>query len=316
MNNVISVVTACMNSRPLIDETVLSVVTQRGNFDLQYHVQVGGSDDGTQERLQFWQEFLKNGGLPLGCRDLQFSYSVQEDRGLYDGLNNAFQNLEAGNNKPGWMTWINAGDVLQPGAVELVFQVSRDHPESRWMGGRTSMANSDGCLFEILNPYPFSLKTLKAGLHDGRKLHILQQEGVFWKNELWNEVGGELDTTLLYAGDFDLWRRFAYHENYICLNSVLGTFRIHDGQLSEDKERYQEEINKIIVTNGLKDDNLSVWEEFLTVIKSCPEELKQRGFVGPVFFFLPKQQRWIQADLFSSPKFLSQFTESLSDLVK
>ena len=71
-----------------------------------------------------------------------------------------------------------------------------------------------------------------------------------------------------------------------------------------------------IIREGLKDDYLSVWEEFLTVIKDSPEELKQRGFLGPVLFFLPKQQRWIQADLFSSPKFLNQFTESLSDLAK
>ena len=70
-----------------------------------------------------------------------------------------------------------------------------------------------------------------------------------------------------------------------------------------------------IIREGLKDDYLSVWEEFLTVIKDSPEELKQRGFVGPVLFFLPEQQRWIQADLFSSPKFLSQFNESLSKLV-
>ena len=104
MNNLVSVVTACLNSRPFIDETVFSVVSQHGNFDLQYHVQDGGSNDGTQERLQFWQEFLKNSGLPLGCREFQFTYSVQADRGLYDGLNNAFQNLEVGNNKVGWMT--------------------------------------------------------------------------------------------------------------------------------------------------------------------------------------------------------------------
>ena len=252
MNNIISVVTACLNSRSLIDETVLSVVTQRGDFLLQYHVQDGGSNDGTQERLQFWQEFLNNGGLPLGCRELKFSYSVQEDRGLYDGLNNGFQNLKVGNNKPGWMTWVNAGDVLQPGAAELVFQVSRDYPEIRWMGRRTSIANSDGCQFEILNPSPFPSKTLKAGLHDGRKLFNLQQEGVFWKNELWNEAGGELDATLTYAGDFDLWRRFARHENYICLNSVLGTFRTHDGQLSEDRESYQEEISE---EKGYKESN-------------------------------------------------------------
>ncbi len=272
-------------------------MTQRGNFDLQYHVQDGGSDDGTQERLQFWQDFLKNSGLPLGCRDLQFSYSVQKDRGLYEGLNNAFEVLEGTHNKSRWMTWVNAGDIIQPGAIELVFQASRDNPEIRWIGGRRSILNSDGCQVEILNPEPYPSKTLKACLHDGRKLDNLQQEGVFWKIELWNEAGGKLDATLAYAGDFDLWRRFACHENYICLNSILGTFRKHDGQLSEDRGRYQEEIDKKILANGLADDYLGVWQEFLTVIKSYPEELNQRGFVGPALFFLPEEQRWKQFKL-------------------
>ena len=43
-----------------------------------------------------------------------------------------------------------------------------------------------------------------------------------------------------------------------------------------------------IIREGLKGDYISVWEEFLSVIKASPEELKQRGFVGPVLLFFTR----------------------------
>ena len=60
-------------------------------------------------------------------------------------------------------------------------------------------------------------------MSDIEKIKLLRQStGAGFKdcNSAIDEAGGDLDATLLYAGDFDLWRRFAHHENYICLNYI------------------------------------------------------------------------------------------------
>ena len=52
------VLTPCLNAAAYIDDTILSVAAQAGNFSLRYHVQDGGSSDDTVSRLEAWSRQL------------------------------------------------------------------------------------------------------------------------------------------------------------------------------------------------------------------------------------------------------------------
>ncbi|WP_137143672.1 hypothetical protein [Azospirillum brasilense] len=52
-----------LDSAAFIDDTVASVLSQSGDFEIVYHVQDGGSRDGTLERLEHWQACLENGNF-------------------------------------------------------------------------------------------------------------------------------------------------------------------------------------------------------------------------------------------------------------
>ena len=54
----VSIITPSFQQRPFIEQTLLSVVGQRGDFDLDYIVVDGGSTDGTVELLEEFERRL------------------------------------------------------------------------------------------------------------------------------------------------------------------------------------------------------------------------------------------------------------------
>ena len=60
---------------------------------------------------------------------------------------------------------------------------------------------------------------------------FVQQEGLFWRCKLWRHRPLDFSQFKL-AGDFQLWRALAEHQNIWCIDRDLGAFRVHEGQLS------------------------------------------------------------------------------------
>jgi len=82
-------------------------------------------------------------------------------------------------------------------------------------------------------------------LHDNRRLPVVMQEGTFWPSSLWRRVGG-VRTEFRLAGDFDLWRRFSAHADFVSVNQVFAFHRRHEEQLSADIEKYYSEIDTVL----------------------------------------------------------------------
>jgi hypothetical protein len=59
---------------------------------------------------------------------------------------------------------------------------------------------------------------------------------------LWEKTGG-LNANFRFAGDFDLWRRFAMQSDLVIVDTILGCFRVRTGQLTDDMKRYHAEID-------------------------------------------------------------------------
>src|SRR4029078_12703858 len=119
------------------------------------------------------------------------------------------------------MTWLNADDQLAPGAMQAISEVFRDLPGVQLAGGRATIIDADG---RSTGPGPLRLfprRSLAAGLHDGRRLPFVIEEGTFWRAGLWQRAGG-VDTRFKLAGDWDLWRRFAAEAEYVTLGAASG----------------------------------------------------------------------------------------------
>ena len=281
------IVTPCLNYAGLLDRTLLSVLTQAGDFSLHYHVQDGGSTDGTLERLAFWQAAVADGRLPAGCRDLRLTVASAPDRGIYDALNRGFAAVTAGGPPDDVMTWINASDLFYPGALETVARFLRAYPDERWVcGRRANIDEADFPFFIEEEIYGYPRRTLAAGLHVGRSFQWIQPEGMMWRRSLWDDAGGRLDDTFRLAADFDLWRRFAAHAGPVVLDRVTGVYRFHADRLSADIARYYAEVDGCLARLGLDGPGRAVEAEFARLAAAGdPAALHRQGFTARVARF-------------------------------
>ena len=305
------IVTPVYNGEQYIDDTIYSIVTQAGDFILRYHIQDGQSTDRTLEKIKAWETRLNNPEFVVLCQGIEFSYDSAADQGMYGAINQGFKaiDLQTGD----YMTWLNADDRLATGSLSTVTSIFATFEHVKWVGGRTALMNEQGITTKIFEPIPYSRQALRAGLHDGRKLPFVMQEGNFWRAELWYKVGGLKDSFRL-AGDYDLWRRFAAHADMVFVDSVLANHRRHKSQLSHSLELYQKEIDQCF--SEVETENYDVtWQIFNT---SSTADMMQKGFASPILQYDRGRQTWqlsaIAPTLSLQPAFVFSATEAISEI--
>ncbi|HED12864.1 MAG TPA: glycosyl transferase family 2 [Gammaproteobacteria bacterium] len=277
------ILTPCLNATRYIDDTVLSVISQIGDFSVYYHVQDGGSSDGTVNKLERWSEIIASGSCPQLRNDISFSYSSLPDSGIYDAINNGFSHKFIHNSDGIMMTWINAGDRLEQGALQTVSRLRQTNPSISWLSGGFAQINDEGSVIASTSGgTPVSQVAMAAGLYEGRLLGFMQQEGVFWASGLWKQSGGVINKALKLAGDFDLWRQFSKHAPCYKVNTITGCFRRHESGLSSNIERYYKEIDTL-----LEGGDLDMRDRLVRKLHDLSDRrdgngMIQAGFTGPV----------------------------------
>lgn len=262
----IFIVTPSFNSAETIDQTVTSVVSQAGPFEIHYHVQDGGSNDATLRILRNWQDRLARGDVPLFCKGVHFSFESIADKGMYDAIARGFQRFQMA--PDAWMTWINADDMLAPAACALMSSIDRDARGSlvSWVSGAATIIR-DGAIVSQADRR-FASEVIRRGLCDGQHWEFVQQEGCFFRNQLWRTLNVEADfAALRLAGDWNLWRRLAESADLYQVDYPLGLFHQRAGQLSQvEREAYFEELDSIVS-----------WEDRTDgLIALAGEEVKQK----------------------------------------
>src|SRR6185436_555558 len=106
----ISIVTPSFRQAHFIERTIRSVLEQ-GYPNLEYHVQDGGSTDGTVPILERYAPRLS-------------SWASERDSGQSQAINRAFAKTSGD-----IMAWINSDDVLFPGALAYVADFFNRNPD-------------------------------------------------------------------------------------------------------------------------------------------------------------------------------------------
>jgi len=246
----VSVVTPCFNARAMIRETMASVLGQRavlaGRVELQYLVCDGSSTDGTQAAVRE----LHAPGLEL---------ISEADRGMYDALAKGLKRATGD-----VVAYLNAGDYYHPHAFDVVADVfaSRD---VRWITGFNTIYNEQGAVTNISLPYRYRPALFACGAY-GRMLPFVQQESTFWRRELQDGLDLEALARLRYAGDAFLWTSFARHSALHVVQAMLGGFRFHRGQLSEDRDAYRSELESFTRPPGIVDRAVATIDRMLWLL--------------------------------------------------
>lgn len=232
-----SIVTPSFNSGRFIRETIESVVSQEGDFIIEYIVVDNRSTDGTVDILREYERTLSTRPASR-CRGVSFRWLSEGDDGMYDAINRGFA-LATGD----VYAWINADDIYLPGAFAAVNATFRRYPHIRWLKGITSYIDESSAIREWGKCNLYDRGWIRDGIY-GREAYFIQQDSVFWNADLWREAGG-IDARLKKAGDYCLWIAFSRYAPLHSLNYCVSCFRMREGQMSRDLGWYLRECDLV-----------------------------------------------------------------------
>jgi glycosyltransferase involved in cell wall biosynthesis len=199
----ISIVTPILNGMPWLREAVESVARQRSDVDVEHLIRDGGSTDGSREWLTAEEA-------------LGFRATFERDGGQTDALISGFADATGD-----VFGWLNADDLLEPGALRRVAEAFEANPDAVIVSGGCLLIDSNG---EVLGPIP----TPPCPEFDRLLRHPnnLPQPATFFRAEAYRQIGG-LDGCFNLAMDVDLWFRLASTGRVVLLkDTVLARFRL------------------------------------------------------------------------------------------
>ena len=231
-----------LNGRRFLAETLSSLNAQ--GPAVRWWLQDGGSTDGT---LELARRYARPGDQVVS----------EPDAGQADGLNRAFRQM--GGEIVGFL---NADDLLLPGAAALVLDYFARHPEvdlvcgvvewidehSHFTGHHTGRIT---CLAEVLDIY---------NVWWAQRQWV--QPEVFFRRTLWEKAGG-FDPSWHLAFDYDFWVRcFRAGARVAHLPVPLTQFRRHSEQKSSASARAADEIRAIVRQHLEQCPDLPAWRRW------------------------------------------------------
>lgn len=276
-----TVVTPAYNAEKFIRFTIDSIISQEGDFFIDYIIKDGFSSDSTIEIVENVLEQVANGKLPLKCMGLKISLESSPDKGMYDAIRIGFE----GGGESGScdvLTYLNADDLYDPNAFRIAKTVFSE-TKAEWICGQHRTINESGKIINSVSfPLSYGQGDIANGLHlSGGSLYFIQQEGTFWKKSLYDRVGG-VNPNLKLVGDFELWLKFAKEAELLALDRPLAAFRARPGQLSESFFAYRDEIEAHFLLSSKKSISCTPSEHAL--MGSHGPSLKYQQQPGPVCF--------------------------------
>lgn len=209
-----SIITPSFNQAKYITETIESIWSQSGSFEIEHIVMDGGSTDGTIEILKKYQTRLQNNNYHIQCKKIHFIWKSEKDGGQSDAINKGLK-IASGD----IFAYLNSDDTYEPSAFMTVSKYFLSNICHFVHGG-----------YWIIDGNSKRIKINKSGKTNFQRLvndgSPIGQPATFWSRDVYRKIGG-VDPRLHYAMDYEYWCRISKHYNLTYINDVLACFREH-----------------------------------------------------------------------------------------
>ena len=196
----ISVLVPSLDAEEFVADAIRSALGQAVP-PLEVLVQDGGSTDGTVAAVE-------------AVGDQRVWVTSEPDRGQSDALNRAI-----GRARGEWIAWLNADDLLAPGAFEAAAPFTTDGTDLVY--GDFAYVDESGEITDRM-PVPDAFDRESMLLRG----HYVFSGAALFRRSLFERFGG-LDTSLRMAMDYDFCLRIAPHIHAVHCGATLAYFRRH-----------------------------------------------------------------------------------------
>ncbi len=250
-----SIVTIINNGTEFLWETIESVLSQEGDFFIDYIV-AGSSNDGSLEIVKKYRNILKNGSYPIKCKDIKLIWRTKQEMNISSSINDVLR--ESGGEIS---SWINTGDFYETNAFQIVLKKIVEDRGIDLLYGDIYMHNDNGD--KKLE------QSKKTDFND-----LLKKENIIWKSSTFFtkralQKVDFLDVNLHYAMDLDLWVKIAKNGKIFYLPNPLSNSRITGKQVSD-----------LFRNNFLKEKKILLWKHGGGIISpELIQRVKSRNLV-------------------------------------
>jgi len=248
----ITLITPCRNAARLLPATLASVAEQSdvksGAVEIEHLVIDGASEDDSRS---------------VASRFPHVVFRSEPDAGMYDAL---VKGLECATGEI--VGYLNAGDILHPQAFSVLREVFT-RPKVHWVTGFSALVNDRLQVIAAWKPPRYRQEFILNGTYlRGHPVPGIMQEATFWSRRL--EIDFKTLRSFRLAGDYFLWCELARQTPLHAVESLLGFFRVHQGQLSESKQAYSDEIQSYLRNPTRRENLTAYWEFFCNPILRGP----------------------------------------------
>ena len=214
----ISIISTNYNGAEFIQRTLLSVLEQKGDFDLEYIVTDGDSSDNSIEIIKDIEKRINQWEFKWNHKSLKFIRTSEADKGQSDGINKWLK-------KATWdiVTYINSDDTYKPWTLQLISKKLNQSTKLRCYGKCDIINKKDK---EIRKPITI-YKNIKGKKYSYKKLlteNFISQMTVFRKKEAMNKIW-LFDINQHLVMDYDYRLRLGQLWDPIYIPKYLSSFR-------------------------------------------------------------------------------------------
>lgn len=201
----ISIITTNFNTEKYLENTILSVLNQKGDFELEYIIIDGGSTDKSLEIIRKYKGEIK--------------YISEKDKGQSDGINKGLR-MATGD----IVAFLNSDDIYTEGTLDKVVRYFKDNPECKWLTGYCRIIDENGKQIKKYITEYKNRKLMRFSLNQLLIENCISQPSTFWRKSVMDDIG-YIDEGLHYSMDQEYWARIASKHKLYVIPQYLAEFR-------------------------------------------------------------------------------------------
>lgn len=226
----ISIITASWNQGEYIERTIKSIVTQTGDFELEYIIIDGLSTDNSVEIIKKYEKLFQAKKFP---NLVKYYWVSEKDHGQTDAINKGLK-MATGD----IVAFLNSDDAYSEGALDQVINFFQKNSQIKWLYGKCQIINEQDqeILTSITKVKNFLLRNYSY--FKLLTINFISQPATFWRKEVMAELG-YLDPKQFFVMDYEYWLRLGKKYPAGVINQYLANFRRYSESKSGSGYRRQ-----------------------------------------------------------------------------